>query len=60
MIVGEPARISVVFFEIGKRDIVDGGRLDMEVFNGSVTFTAFDLSSLFHSSNEAHYRLWNR
>lgn len=34
------------FVEVGKQDIVDAGKLDMEVFQRNVTFTAFDLSEL--------------
>ncbi|KAI9690135.1 MAG: Type I Iterative PKS [Bathelium mastoideum] len=37
------------FVEIGKSDLANGGRLDMDVFNRSVTFTAFDLETLFYS-----------
>lgn len=39
------------FVEIGKRDILDGGRLGMDVFERNVTYTAFDLSNLFHAKN---------
>ena len=46
------------FIEIGKRDILDGGRLDMEVFSRGVTFTAFDLSSLYYSSSLSHRAIW--
>ncbi|KAL2194014.1 KR domain-containing protein, partial [Corynascus similis CBS 632.67] len=34
------------FVEVGKQDIVDAGKLDMEMFRRNVTFTAFDLSEL--------------
>ncbi|TRX91638.1 hypothetical protein FHL15_007420 [Xylaria flabelliformis] len=39
------------FIEIGKRDLVDAGRLDMSIFLRNATFTAFDMSELyFHES----------
>jgi NADPH:quinone reductase-like Zn-dependent oxidoreductase len=34
------------FIEVGKQDIVDAGKLDMEMFRRNVTFSAFDLSEL--------------
>ena len=37
------------FVEIGKKDLVDSGRLDMGVFLRNATFTAFDLSELFNN-----------
>ena len=37
------------FVELGKRDIIDAGKLDMRHFKNSVTFTAFDLESLFYN-----------
>jgi NADPH:quinone reductase-like Zn-dependent oxidoreductase len=48
------------FVDIGKKDIVDGWRLDMGVFNRSATFAAFDLSSFFNSEKEAHRMKWNK
>ena len=48
------------FVEIGKRDILESGKLDMEIFKRSATFTAFDLSEIFYSSNPAYHRLWQR
>lgn len=46
------------FIEIGKRDILDGGRLDMGVFHRGVTFSAFDLSTLYYSNNTNHRAVW--
>ncbi|KAH8647580.1 ketoacyl-synt-domain-containing protein [Tricladium varicosporioides] len=46
------------FVEVGKRDIVDSGKLDMTVFGRGVTFTAFDLSSLFWSKDERQHKVW--
>lgn len=48
------------FVEIGKRDILEGGNLDMDIFERNVTFTAFDLSNLFHSSNTAHHAVFTK
>ncbi|KAI1444204.1 putative polyketide synthase [Annulohypoxylon stygium] len=46
------------FVEIGKRDIIDGGNLNMEVLSRGTTFTAFDLSMLAESASPAHHRLY--
>ncbi|KAI0809557.1 polyketide synthase-like protein [Xylaria sp. FL0064] len=42
------------FIEIGKREIVDDGRLDMQIFSRSTTFTAFDLSEMFYQEGNQH------
>lgn len=47
------------FVEIGKRDLVDAGKLDMDVFLRGCTFTAFDLSTLFHANEERYRDTWN-
>ena len=36
------------FIELGKRDILTNSRLDMEMFNRSVTFASVDLTVVFH------------
>lgn len=36
------------FVEVGKKELLDAGRLDMDVFLRNVTFTAFDLSELYY------------
>ncbi|RYO93374.1 hypothetical protein DL762_001073 [Monosporascus cannonballus] len=46
------------FVEIGKRDLADAGGLAMEQFLGSATFTAFDLTDFYYSSNPARNRTW--
>lgn len=46
------------FVEIGKRDILDHGSLDMSVFAKNVSFMAFDLSNLFYSKKRGHHELW--
>ncbi|XXG99710.1 hypothetical protein Hte_006051 [Hypoxylon texense] len=46
------------FVEIGKREFTEGGRLEMEQFLKSATFTGFDLSSLYYSGKPAHQKEW--
>lgn len=48
------------FVEIGKRDILEGGKLDMDIFERNVTFTAFDLSNLYYSTNIAHNDVFSK
>ena len=48
------------FVEIGKKDIVASGSLDMQLFSRSTTFTAFDLSSLYYHSNPAMQQTWSK
>lgn len=48
------------FVEIGKRDILESGNLDMNIFERNVTFTAFDLSNLFYSDNKAHHMIFRK
>ncbi|KAI0404724.1 putative polyketide synthase [Xylaria palmicola] len=43
------------FVEIGKRDLIDAGRLDMDMFLQNSTYTAFDLSELFYDE-EGYYQ----
>ena len=47
------------FIEIGKRDLTDAGKLEMEQFLKSVTFSAFDMSLLYYHENPASQRLWS-
>jgi len=47
------------FIEIGKKDIIEGGRLDMGVFKRGATFTAFDITGFYHSKRQAHHQTWN-
>ncbi|KAK4508593.1 hypothetical protein PRZ48_002332 [Zasmidium cellare] len=42
------------FIEIGKRDLTDSGRLDMQQFLNNVSFSVFDLTGLYASEMEAH------
>ena len=46
------------FVEVGKRDIVDAGKLDMDVFVRNVTFTAFDLTELFYHEDQFYKDIW--
>ncbi|PYI29622.1 polyketide synthase [Aspergillus indologenus CBS 114.80] len=46
------------FVEIGKRDILDHGVLDMSTFGRNVSFMAFDLSNLYLSIKPTHHQLW--
>nr|ALQ32794.1 putative polyketide synthase [Fusarium bulbicola] len=48
------------FVEVGKRELVDAGKLDMSVFIRNATFTAFDLSELFYSQDHFHRSIWDR
>ena len=48
------------FVEVGKRDISDSGRLDMQVFSRGVTFTAFDLTSLYWSKSKSKREVWHK
>lgn len=47
------------FVEVGKRELLDAGRLDMRVFLRNATFTAFDLSELFNSEDVFHQQTWD-
>ncbi|KAI4237003.1 MAG: hypothetical protein LQ349_002190 [Xanthoria aureola] len=46
------------FVEVGKRDIVDAGKLDMDVFFRNVTFTAFDMTELFYHEDQFYKDIW--
>ncbi|KAI0199298.1 reducing type I polyketide synthase 10 [Astrocystis sublimbata] len=47
------------FVEIGKADLTAAGRLDMEPFLKGTTFSAFDLSHLYHSDDEHLHQQWS-
>ncbi|KAF3402032.1 Polyketide synthase-nonribosomal peptide synthetase [Penicillium rolfsii] len=47
------------FIEIGKRDILDDGRLEMNQFLHNATFSAFDLSDLYNHPDESYHELWS-
>ncbi|KAI9368958.1 putative polyketide synthase [Aspergillus egyptiacus] len=46
------------FVEVGKRDIIDAGNLDMRTFLRNATFTAFDLTELFYHEDEHYRKIW--
>ncbi|KAF9776934.1 hypothetical protein IL306_004816, partial [Fusarium sp. DS 682] len=48
------------FVEVGKRELIDAGKLDMSVFLRNATFTAFDLSELFYSQDHFRRSTWDR
>ena len=48
------------FVEIGKRDVTDAERLDMQVFKRNVMFTAFDVSELCDLQDPALSTTWAR
>lgn len=48
------------FVEIGKLDLTTAGRLEMDQFLKNATFTAFDLSYLYNTTNEDHHALWKQ
>ncbi|GAW19307.1 hypothetical protein ANO14919_087930 [Xylariales sp. No.14919] len=43
------------FIEVGKRELVDDGRLEMHVFARNTTFSAFDLTEMFFQEGQ-HYK----
>ena len=46
------------FVEVGKRDIINAGRLSMEFFSRNATFTAFDLTELYYHDDEHYRNIW--
>lgn len=46
------------FVEVGKRELVDAGKLDMHVFLRNTTFTAFDLTELFFHEDQFYRDIW--
>jgi len=48
------------FVEIGKLDLSNAGKLEMDQFLKNTTFTAFDLSYLYNTTNECHHKLWKQ
>ncbi|KAI5921029.1 putative polyketide synthase [Camillea tinctor] len=47
------------FIEVGKRELTDIGKLDMDIFARNVTFIAFDLSALFFSETQFYRDIWS-
>jgi len=48
------------FIEVGKRELVDAGKLSMHLFLRNTTFTAFDLSDLFFHHDSHYQSIWSR
>ena len=48
------------FVEIGKRELIDAGRLSMDMFLRNVTFTAFDLSEFFYARDPFNRGIWDK
>ena len=48
------------FVEVGKRDLNDAGKLDMQNFRRNITFTAFDVSELCDVSDRTLNFIWER
>ncbi|KAJ3577851.1 hypothetical protein NPX13_g2715 [Xylaria arbuscula] len=46
------------FVEIGKRELVDAGKLDMHMFLKNATFTAFDLSEFFYAEDPYYQNIF--
>lgn len=46
------------FVEIGKRELIDAGKLDMQVFLKNATFTAFDLSEFFYAEDPYYQNIF--
>ncbi|KAL1613384.1 Type I Iterative PKS, partial [Diplodia seriata] len=46
------------FVEVGKRELMDAGRLDLAMFQRNATFTAFDLTELFWHENQFYRDIW--
>ncbi|KAI1743074.1 polyketide synthase-like protein [Xylaria scruposa] len=42
------------FVEVGKRELVDNGRLEMNVFARNTTFTAFDLTEMYFQEDDRY------
>lgn len=48
------------FIEVGKRELMDAGKLDMAVFQRNATFTAFDLAEMFYSKDPFQNQVYAR
>lgn len=47
------------FIEVGKRELIDAGKLDMRIFLRNATFTAFDLSELYYAEDPYYHAVWD-
>ena len=48
------------FVEIGKKELTDAGRLDMQNFKRNVSYMAFDVSELCDVDNKKLSVVWAR
>ncbi|KAH9985835.1 KR-domain-containing protein [Xylariaceae sp. FL0662B] len=48
------------FVEVGKRELLDAGRLGMDMFLRNATFTAFDFSDIFYQDDQQHRETWSK
>lgn len=48
------------FVELGKRDIAENGKLDMQVFGRGATFLAFDLTNYYWTKSKSKRQVWQR
>nr|POE74550.1 highly reducing polyketide synthase cla2 [Quercus suber] len=48
------------FIELGKKDILENGRLEMKSFSRHLSFHAFDLMDIYYSDRKQHHSLWQR
>ena len=48
------------FVEIGKKELTDAGRLDMQIFKRNVSYMAFDVSELCDVDNKKLSVVWAR
>ena len=48
------------FIEIGKKDLTEAGRLDMQIFKRNVSYTAFDVSELCDVDSSKLSAVWTR
>ncbi|RYP19809.1 hypothetical protein DL765_003155 [Monosporascus sp. GIB2] len=46
------------FVEVGKRELVDAGRLNLHIFLRNATFTAFDLTELYYDEDHRNRNIW--
>ncbi len=46
------------FIQLGKKDLVDAGKLDMDVFKRNATFSALDMGSFFYDDRPITEHLW--
>jgi NADPH:quinone reductase-like Zn-dependent oxidoreductase len=48
------------FIEVGKRELLDAGKLDMHVFTRSTSFAAFDITEMLYHKDEYYRSIYRR